>query len=276
MIHLEFGQGGPAVRRLQEILECLGFDAGPVDGVFGPSTRRLVEEIQQIEGLSQDGIVGTHTWKRLLARIEESRSMFKVDGNGLHDITGLHDPPKLFGWLRNWDMITGVTLHQTGCEMPQRPMGWGRVNAHYGITQEGLPILINDPRDMLWHAQGLSKTTIGIEIEGNYRGLEANPRTLWEPGGGPHNLNELMMDAAEIIFEDISRQFEAAGQRWGRVYGHRQASHNRRADPGQEIWRRIGLDWSHRLNASHHTPKLQFGKGRPIPKAWDPHGKGAY
>lgn len=276
MITLKAGHGGPAVRRLQEILECLGFDAGPVDGVFGPSTRRLIEDIQQIEGLSQDGIVGPRTWRRLLARIEESRSMFKVGGNGLHDITGFHDPPKNFGWLRSWDQIKGVTLHQTGCEMPKRPMGWGRVNAHYGITQEGLAILINGPLDMIWHAQGLSKSTIGVEIEGNYCGIESNPHTLWEPGGGPHNVNDLMLDAAEVVFDDILRQFTDAGQRWDLVYGHRQSSKNRRADPGQEIWRKIGEPWSRRLALSRYLPKKSFGKGRPIPKAWDPDGKGAY
>lgn len=276
MIQLKIGQGGPAVRRLQEILDCLGFDAGPNDGVFGPSVRRLVMDIQHIEGLRQDGIVGPQTWRRIMNRIEESRSLFKVNGNGIHDITGMHDPPRNFAYLRGWEMIKGVTLHQTGCNMPQRPMGWARVNAHYGITQEGLPILINDPLDMIWHAQQLSKTTIGIEIEGNYCGLDGNLATLWEPGGGPANFNEQMLQAAEVIFDDILALFTDAGVRWLYVYGHRQSSGNRRADPGEEIWRKIGVPWQKALNTTTHGPKKTFGKGRPLPLAWDRNGKGAY
>lgn len=241
MITLRQGNSGPAVKRLQEILSLLGFDAGPIKGVFGPSTRRLILDLQQIEGLCQDGIVGPQTWGRILDKIEDTRSLFKISETGLHDLRGLHPSPKNFGWLRDWSAIKGITLHQTGCEMPSRPLGWSHVNAHYGVTREGLPLLLNDPRDMIWHAQRLSKSTIGIEIEGNYEGLYRKRGTLWEPGGGPHYLTEAMIDAASVIFDDIRERLATAGQRAWCVFGHRQSSRTRRADPGEQIWREIAI-----------------------------------
>lgn len=275
-MNLYIGKRGPGVRRLQELLDSAGFDSGPNDGIFGPSTRRVVMGLQQATGLRQDGIVGPQTWRKITAMVDDNRSTYHISKHGLHDISDQHEPPRNFGYLRSWDQIEGVTLHQTGCAMPERPLGWSRVNAHYGITREGVPILLNRPENMIWHAQRASKTTIGIEFEGNYRGLEEKPNTLWAPGGGPHTLNDAMLEAADVVFDDILRRFTAAGRHWALVYGHRQSSPNRRADPGQEIWRRIAVPWQAYLNTSTYCPTKTFGKGRPIPKQWDSNGRGAY
>lgn len=275
-MHLSIGDKGPGVRRLQEMLDNLGFNGGSNDGIFGPSTRRAVMGLQQQTGLCQDGIVGEQTYRKITTMVEDERSIYSITPNGLHDITSLHEPPRNFAYLRSWQQIQGVTLHQTGCAMPARPLGWARVNAHYGVTREGLAILLNRPEDMIWHAQGASKTTIGVEIEGNYCGLEGNPRTLWAKGGGPHELNDAMLEALEVVFDDVLRRFGEAGERWSVIYGHRQSSRNRRGDPGGEIWRRVAIPWGEYLHTSSFLPSKVFGRGRPIPKQWDPNGKGAY
>lgn len=59
---LRSGSRGPAVRRLQELLLDLGFNPGPVDGIFGPRTRTAVMEFQQEVDINVDGIVGPRTW----------------------------------------------------------------------------------------------------------------------------------------------------------------------------------------------------------------------
>lgn len=49
---------GDDVAELQRRLNALGFDAGKVDGIFGPDTLRAVLEFQENRGLAEDGTVG--------------------------------------------------------------------------------------------------------------------------------------------------------------------------------------------------------------------------
>ncbi|MDQ1424676.1 MAG: N-acetylmuramoyl-L-alanine amidase [Acidimicrobiaceae bacterium] len=49
---------GDDVAELQRALGRLGFDAGRVDGIFGPLTTRAVEDFQRNVGLPPDGICG--------------------------------------------------------------------------------------------------------------------------------------------------------------------------------------------------------------------------
>ena len=49
---------GEDVAELQERLGSLGFDAGRVDGIFGPDTGEALEEFQRNCGLTADGICG--------------------------------------------------------------------------------------------------------------------------------------------------------------------------------------------------------------------------
>lgn len=50
-----------AIRELQTILNDLGFDAGAVDGKYGPNTRRAVREFQTMMGAAVDGDAGPET-----------------------------------------------------------------------------------------------------------------------------------------------------------------------------------------------------------------------
>jgi N-acetylmuramoyl-L-alanine amidase len=52
---------GDDVSELQEDLGSLGFDAGRVDGIFGPRTVTALEEFQRNAGLTVDGICGPDT-----------------------------------------------------------------------------------------------------------------------------------------------------------------------------------------------------------------------
>lgn len=61
---------GDDVAELQSRLNGLGFDAGKVDGVFGPDTQRAVLEFQRNRHLAEDGLVGPEviTELRLVTR----------------------------------------------------------------------------------------------------------------------------------------------------------------------------------------------------------------
>jgi N-acetylmuramoyl-L-alanine amidase len=56
---------GDDVARLQALLGELGFDAGKVDGFFGPDTTRAVTDFQRNAGLPTDGILGPDTLRAL-------------------------------------------------------------------------------------------------------------------------------------------------------------------------------------------------------------------
>ena len=63
---LRTGSRGDAVRKLQEMLNALGYDCGSVDGIFGSKTKAAVLAFQKANGLGADGIVGPLTWGKLV------------------------------------------------------------------------------------------------------------------------------------------------------------------------------------------------------------------
>lgn len=62
---VSYGSRGDAVRKLQELLNALGYDCGSVDGIFGSKTKAAVLAFQKANGLGMDGIVGPLTWAKL-------------------------------------------------------------------------------------------------------------------------------------------------------------------------------------------------------------------
>ena len=63
---VSYGSRGDAVRKLQELLNALGYDCGSVDGIFGSKTYAAVLAFQKANGLGADGIVGPLTWGKLV------------------------------------------------------------------------------------------------------------------------------------------------------------------------------------------------------------------
>jgi peptidoglycan hydrolase-like protein with peptidoglycan-binding domain len=63
--HLEKGMRGDDVRKLQKRLKTLGYETGPIDGVFGDITYSAVILYQGNANIHQDGIVGPVTWGKL-------------------------------------------------------------------------------------------------------------------------------------------------------------------------------------------------------------------
>jgi g-D-glutamyl-meso-diaminopimelate peptidase len=56
------GSTGPDVRLVQSLLNRIGYNAGPVDGIFGSRTYQAVIAFQANNSLAPDGIVGPATW----------------------------------------------------------------------------------------------------------------------------------------------------------------------------------------------------------------------
>lgn len=50
---------------IQYKLNCLGYNCGVEDGIFGNTTKNAVINFQKAKGLTADGIVGKNTWNKL-------------------------------------------------------------------------------------------------------------------------------------------------------------------------------------------------------------------
>jgi len=70
---------GRDVLQLQKALKGLGFNPGPLDGIFGPATERALREFQASVGIQQDGILGPATLKRLTDMAVSLKSSSVVD-----------------------------------------------------------------------------------------------------------------------------------------------------------------------------------------------------
>jgi hypothetical protein len=62
---LQLGDTGAQVVLLQRALIHLGYLQPPADGSFGPATQSAVEQFQQANGLTADGVVGKQTLSAL-------------------------------------------------------------------------------------------------------------------------------------------------------------------------------------------------------------------
>lgn len=59
---ISHGSSGPDIRVVQSLLNRIGYNAGPVDGIFGSRTYQAVTAFQTNNSLVPDGIVGPATW----------------------------------------------------------------------------------------------------------------------------------------------------------------------------------------------------------------------
>jgi peptidoglycan hydrolase-like protein with peptidoglycan-binding domain len=57
---------------VQSILNQLGYNAGPVDGIYGPKTEAGIKAFQKARGITVDGIYGPDTANHLGEALEES------------------------------------------------------------------------------------------------------------------------------------------------------------------------------------------------------------
>lgn len=79
---LKKGSKKPEVKDLQEALKTLGFNPGPVDGIFGAATEKAVKAFQTSVGIHADGIVGRITWLNI-DEADQSEPVLRKGSKGL-------------------------------------------------------------------------------------------------------------------------------------------------------------------------------------------------
>lgn len=84
---LKLGSKGSDVMEIQSLLEKIGYDPGPIDGIFGVKTEQAVIQFQKDNGLVPDGIIGPNTY-RILNRLLLGFDYYTIrPGDTLYDLS---------------------------------------------------------------------------------------------------------------------------------------------------------------------------------------------
>jgi hypothetical protein len=189
--------------------------------------------------------------------------------------------------------IDTIVIHQTGIEfgVSQRAIAAAggdaqlakarralNVACHVMAFRAGYFVAAHSLTDYVNHAGRLNARSVGLEIEGRYPGLQDDPTTIaredltttW--GAAPSQLTDATVTAACLAINWLVERGRQGGMPLRKIVAHRQSSSGRRADPGQEIWRRVVLDFAVEELGLVTVPKQRWGDGRPIPVEWDPDG----
>ena len=142
---------GDDVTDLQQRLGSLGFDAGWLDGIFGPDTERAVRDFQHNQGLTADGVVGRETvaaFERLAGRRAGDKTVTEVrDLERLREHTGVSGQrlvigeegglPAIVDGLARRLRLDGaevITMHQPDLSDQARAANAWNGSAYVGLT----------------------------------------------------------------------------------------------------------------------------------------------
>lgn len=88
--NLKKGDRGSDVRKIQAVLQKIGYDVGPIDGIFGSNTEEAVKRFQLNNGLVVDGIIGPKTYELLNKFILGYNTYTIKPGDTLYNIAKRH------------------------------------------------------------------------------------------------------------------------------------------------------------------------------------------
>lgn len=230
-------------------------------------------------------------------RKQQSNPPDLVRGVVKHKIVRQREAGKLVSRVLERDMskVDGIVLHQTACTFGPVDNEMKRLRRALGVACHVLAfrdmkiVFANPLPWLVYHANALNERSLCIEVEGRLCGLADDPNTApredlettW--GGPPDDVTDQLVAATRrAISELCDRTYAEHGTNLKYIWAHRQSSKTRRSDPGQELWQRAVLDYAVPKLGLKCEPRLALdsassGKGRPIPKQWDPtNGVGKY
>lgn len=235
---------------------------------------RLTAFYQERNGLAVDGKPGMATLAHLDKTEEVVVPAERYLPPGLVDMRARASKEHVYG-RRPWSKVTGVCLHQTACEMGERPERYAATGAHVVITRSGKIIWLHDFDDLVVHGNGWNAQTVGFEIDGLFAGVEGDPRTVWDdPSTARHETGRPptpeQLEAAKHAIRWVNHEVAAKGGQLKALVAHRQSSDTRRNDPGSAVWKAVALPMMAELHLSDGGPGFKIGDGYAIPEAWDP------
>ena len=282
---MQRGARGEEVKALQRALIALDY-ALPrwgADGDLGPETLEALGRFLCDHGNPTDDDVNIVSDSELalvqqvLAATQDAPLGPKLDIGRFHDLRTVAAQNNV-GARRSWTQITGIVLHQTACCLGEKPARWGTVGAHLGVTRAGQVIWMHDFERIVWHANGFNNFTVGIEMDGEYAGIEGDDHTFWrphdEPNRQPQTATDELVNAAKATVRWIREEVARHGGKVKQLLAHRQSSGDRQSDPGSALWQRVGMPLHVELGLDDGGLDYKVGTGYRIPEAWDPSRKG--
>lgn len=184
--------------------------------------------------------------------------------------------------------ITGVALHQTACVFgpeADRDKAHRRalqVPAHVTAFRDGVYVAAAPLSWHLYHGNDLNAFTLGLECEGHYPGLRDDPNTprredistTW--GGKPTPLDVTSIETFRAALHWLVEAGRAEGMPIEYIYAHRQANGQKPSDPGEELWRKVVVEYGLPRLSLKAEPARTWRDGRPLPSQWHPGATGRY
>ncbi len=187
---------------------------------------------------------------------------------------------------RPWTEVKGITLHQTACNLGERVERYDTIGSHFAVLRSGRILRMCDENRIVYHGNGWNAQCVGIEVDGLYAGIEDDPdtaldeamRTTWDDPSTPtrekpQQVTPQAMRATRELVRWICWNVYRHGGAVHVLGAHRQASLNRRNDPGEGIWRAVALPLHVELGLEDGGVGFKIG-GYAIPEAWDSRCKG--
>lgn len=269
---IKMGQAGPEVTSFQRMLLKKGFKLPKWgdDGKMGHETYNAALLFTNSESLDWPG---KYDYKEVPASVVAAVMVNPGSDSPDHIVDVRHEHPINKGSKtpRDISTVTGIMLHQTSCFLKERNERWYDVACHLGITQSGKILYVNDLSAYMYHGHGFNRTTIGIEVDGNFCGVEGNEATLWRGGGGRAVLTTEQADGVRKAIRFICDEIERRGGKISTIVAHRQGSDQRQSDPGSAIWLNCGV-WAQMELGLYNNPMVTKGTGYRIEYAYDVRG----
>jgi hypothetical protein len=267
MTLLKAGDTGPQIKALQQTILQVNNRALPrfgADSDFGQETLDALARLLNNPEILKRGWVDNEDQQTLLTL----RPSTVAHPGKWADVRSNANPlqRKALRGLGDFDIV----WHQSDCEMGERLSRYRNSSAHFFVTSGGQIVQLHDVEWLTYHAHALNARSIGIEIEGAFLGIEGNTKT-WAKYHAikPQALTGEQIEAAMALARYLKDLLSSRGSRLRAYYAHRQGSNTRDRDPGSLIWQSIVLPSA--LETGCEVPfERVFGKGKPIPKQWDP------
>ena len=260
MKEYRYNDTGDHVRKLQLALLSKGFKLPKygADGHLGGESWDRLERFAEVEQLSAFQPVPQEIIEELLGepKFDFPDGFIRVKG----------DPGDEHGW-RKWTAIDTIVLHQTGIWLNDTPERFATVDAHVGIlAKHKTPIVqMHDLQAYCYHANKANKFSVGIEINGHFPGLVE----LYDPkkhtAEGP---STLQIEATRRAIQWICAEVSANSGHIKYILPHRCSNGVKRSDPGEVVWKEIGLWAQEHCYLSDRGGTWTIGDGKPIPTAW--------
>ena len=259
---------GPEVVELQNSLLALGFNLPKygADGDLGSESWRAVEKYAGVDQYPASHPLPVEITNRILKEGVKPETTVVPSSGKPEGYIRIQGDPKDVKRIRGWSGITGIVLHQTGCDMRDDPERFNKLDAHFAVLREhATPIVqVQEITAYMSHANLLNRLTVGIEMNGHWPGRVKTYDPKVHTAKGP---SEKQVENTKKLIQFICSEVAANGGKITNVYAHRQSNNTRQGDPGEAAWKALS-PWCIAQGLSDGGPNYTVGDGNPIPVDW--------